>query len=357
MNKRIYLLGAGSSKHLGYPTGSELIKKIIAITAKDNSCLVRDIPYVKRKFKYNIHKLQDSETYYKIIVKAANSLGIDESLINDFNCKLRNSFQSIPSIDIFLSNLDNQQLQEIGKLAITMAILECENPCDKRNWYSQLVKGFYPSNGLNYDFSKMVIFTFNYDRSLDCFIHDKIRDYHKIVYQQIGKDELIIKEKEALSTLKILHVYGCVDPLVSTDSTDNISLISDYGDYKNLLSNYSDESKRKSLYDMIIAGSKNISTIYENNEGKANIEIGKYYEEFRELCIFGFGFHDSNLERVGINIEKKMDVDRIYSTGYGLSESDKGKLHTVVVERESPIEIKFGEYNQDVNEFYKTTFG
>ncbi|MCJ7813396.1 hypothetical protein MUP95_08810 [bacterium] len=116
----VFILGAGSSKPYGYPTGSDLRKKICnkdAFLSEFNNIINQ-----RGSAYYNREKLRiDAENLQERFLKS-----------------------STQSIDLFLSR--NENLKEIGKIAITTMVLRCELGSKFRediekpdqDWYSYL---------------------------------------------------------------------------------------------------------------------------------------------------------------------------------------------------------------------------
>ena len=189
----VLILGAGASQPYEFPSGQELIKKIIEITLDPNSEL--------------FHNLL-STGFYK------------EDFIQSFGGILR--FAKPPSIDLFLK--ENEQFAEIGKLSIAAALLPCEN-------YDHLISETYDDGWYEYIYhrllrectfnnftkNKLDIITFNYDRSLEVFLWTVFLGF----YKQSEENALRI-----LKHINIIHVYGSLGPL--SWQTDNADAVIDY---------------------------------------------------------------------------------------------------------------------------------
>ena len=115
--KTVLVLGAGASWDFGFPTGSELVRQIL--NSLDNS----------------------EKTSFKLFMEACNQVcsGEDYSRAGHFHSILQKAKPL--SIDAWLAH--NPTYIKIGKIAIAIALLRCEQRADLRSavkgdWYQLL---------------------------------------------------------------------------------------------------------------------------------------------------------------------------------------------------------------------------
>ena len=183
-SKKITLvLGAGASHAMGYPVGSGLRSSIL------------DLAITKRQ-EFTI----TAGLYYQ------------ENLLYRFVEAFRRS--QMFSIDAFLAR--RPEFSEIGKRSIAALLLEIEdeqrliNTEHRDHWYRYFYNKFSAEAWEHLDFSNISIATFNYDRSLEKFLHESIKESY-------GKSDAEAAEK--LGSLRIVHVYGSLgSPIPGNDN-------------------------------------------------------------------------------------------------------------------------------------------
>ena len=170
--KTCLLLGAGASKHLGFPLGFELRQSILSL----------------------LHDLKD---------KPADKIP-DEIKRSDENVPLffdRLAYGNWSSPDAFLEK--HREFIKIGKYLICRILAEHEtiwNVTARGGWYDRLVSAIHVDDPNKLKDNGLSIVTFNYDRSIDFRLH-------KYVENQFG-----IETSEAWRILQdsipIVHVHG-----------------------------------------------------------------------------------------------------------------------------------------------------
>ena len=168
------LLGAGASAHLGYPVGYQLRDQILA-ELKIQLCLPED----KR-----IPILRDGD-----------------SLIG-FHTKMSRGGWTSP--DAFLEK--HTEFLQMGKFLIAYCLKRNEDPdrlFPATGWYEYLCQRLLAGAETSEDFrrnDKLSIVTYNYDRSVDHFLHQLV--LHRYELSSDVAWELLS------STIKIVHVHG-----------------------------------------------------------------------------------------------------------------------------------------------------
>ena len=258
----VLVLGAGASKAFGLPIGEELVRDIY-------SMLDTKVGRFRELFWKVDTALNLGDACYRFVeaLRDANPLSIDSWLEH------------------------NPTFIEIGKAAIAIALLYKEQKSDlrpQRNWYQLLFKRL---DGPFEEFqnNKLSIITFNYDRSLEQYLFRAFR------YTHSEKSEEECKEK--LNQLRILHVYGSLGRL-EWQSDTQLPLVS----YGNKLDR-----------DRILLSADSIKIIPRPKQ--ENVVLESVSDEFNEarkliaganaLYFLGFGYNQTNMERLGIKTLKK----------------------------------------------------
>ncbi len=286
----VFILGAGASAPYGLPTGQQLRKNIIEKTRT----LYGD--RVNEHYKNNTTIL-DEDIF---------------SSINRFTEKFDKS--SNPSIDLFLNrNKNNPMLVELGKKAIAINILEAERtskfrekrPTDYGDWYTYLFKKMTemlkdPDQYRHFGENKILIITFNYDRSLEHFLYESLKNSFSSIDDREYMDQL--------RQIKIHHIYGKINnlPWEVDDRRDRMNL-KHYGD----------------AYDLpyIELCANNIRTIYEERERPELDEAKRWLSNAKQIYFLGFGYAKENLDVLGIP-ESLPDID-IYGTAKGYNPNER----------------------------------
>jgi hypothetical protein len=208
-----FVLGAGASFEVSMPAGNELKDKI----ASSLSFRVDDF----RHLAGGDNQLR--EVLYALGQRPGNS-----SSVNDYYTAARRisaGMPQAPSIDNFIdSHRSNDQIAEVGKLAIASAILKAErqsrlyiSPENAHNkldfsrvsdtWFNalfQLISLNAQEEDLPARLSRVRVVTFNYDRTLEHFLFNSIQNYYGSSPDRAA---------EILSNLTVLHPYGQVGNL------------------------------------------------------------------------------------------------------------------------------------------------
>jgi len=308
--KTVFVLGAGASCPYGYPSGARLRELI---------CHPEE--FVNYKHLWN------------------SVQNISEVQVKQFKDAFEKS--SIKSIDIFMAN--NPKLAPVGKYIIAFEVFRAESQScfgekaklqqeelayainhgkfvprklllitlfQGGDWYfylyNRLIEGLVGPNALP-DFSdgKIAFITFNYDRSLEHFLYESLRNS----FTEVSEDRII----QSLSQLKILHVYGQIAPLKWQNP-------SDYVDYKPLLS----ESFLQNT-------ANNIRTIYEQKESPELNEARQLLAQAEQIFFLGFGYAEENLEILKLSDRTKR-TSWIYGTAFGLENGELNDYRNKIIE-------------------------
>lgn len=288
------VIGAGASAHLEFPIGTSLVD-IIVREATDTS---------SDGFK----TLQQMEFSPEIIQEMGDHLNKSAAL----------------SIDDFLT--DRSEFTDVARAAIAMILIRYERPENlharvPKNWY-RLFRGQIKRAIQENDWGPVVI-NFNYDRSLDQYLHDMVTS---------------IDPRKANSNsdiITILHVHGRLGYLphqnqdgFARDYTSSVEPVE------------------------ILAASECIRVFHElgQNYGVEMEMAQKILQRAKRIIFLGFGFHPTNLFRLRLadttDDGKWRREHEYHGTAFGLSVDDCGKLHDA-----SGGLIKLGGETQYIHEF------
>ncbi|MFZ5800689.1 MAG: hypothetical protein ACOY3D_04865 [Candidatus Omnitrophota bacterium] len=267
--KTLFILGAGASQPFGYPTGIEL-RELIRLQSRKGPV---------------IHALKLADA----------AVDWDDKRVDKFITEFSKS--SDLSIDSFLEQ--RKEFMDIGKMTIASYLLPYE--VDERlreskdNWYMYLYNRL-KSSFEEFDKNKISFITFNYDRSLEQFLFEALKSRFKRNPQECAAK---------LKNIPIIHLYGQLDLLPWQDGEG------------------SPYSQREKNILRIRNACDNIKLITEEREVKESKEFQDAYrliEDAERIYILGFGFDETNLERLNISLMKDKTIT---ATAYGLERSKR----------------------------------
>lgn len=243
------ILGAGASEHLKYPLGRELVKDIYKLKGK-----IKELPWSE----------------------------------NELNTFFDNLMEYEPdSIDEYLGRQQKRKMTsqvDIGKFLISRVLKDNESKeklFSNSGWY-RILRNYLMDGVGNFKKTKpLAIITFNYDRSLEAYLHSR--------YHARCSDKGISWEDswaELQEQLPIIHVHG-------------------------MLGSYPKIPYEEKLEDLLKL-SKEIKIIHELSKiknGFANEEFklaNEYLTKSDKIVFMGFGLHKENIERLNYFNTKNM---------------------------------------------------
>ncbi len=290
----VLVVGAGASKEVGLPLGTELVDQIVDLVTFKRDELTGRLPE-HNPFVRALMNMAGSDSLRHYERAAAQMIG---------------GMRSAESVDRFIDrNRDDDCIRTLGKAAIVKAISFQERksklfgdkggPIRGRSevddtWYwtfvKMLLEGSPPPDKL---FDGLSVICFNYDRCIEHYLTcELMRSYH-------------IDRKEAaklVSRLAIWHPYGTIAPL-DTQEPNGVA----YGD---------NESVSGRCFHL----AARIKTFTEKHEDRAMIDAIRARIRAAETVVFlGFGFDKQNLEL--IEPDGPTNVNWMVGTGYALSDS------------------------------------
>ena len=304
-SKTLFVVGAGASKEVGLPVGSEL-KSIIG--SKLNI-----------RFEDGHRLASGDRTIWdalEIYSRKVDSSGGSANKYRGAAITLSDALEFGSSIDAVLdTHWENARAQLCGKLGIIASILEAEKKSQlaltsdrvlksssiTNTWYSRfferLVDGV-PRSDPGRIFQNVSFITFNYDRCIEHFLFQAVKQYFNFTDGEA---------RSAMEPLKVLHPYGIVGSLPWQSLADGLEFGSDF-DARRLLT--------------IV---NKIQTFTEQmSDQEAVGEIRKQVCEADKIVFLGFSFHPQNMKL--LDPGEECVARYIYATVYGLSESDSALI-------------------------------
>jgi hypothetical protein len=248
--RTVFVLGAGASQPYGFPLASELHDLICSNTVGG------DLTNLKRFLVANFR------------------LEVDE--IRDFGRQFQRS--QIGTIDEFLGR--HPDLENIGKLAIAYFLCGKEDRENihalaiEDNWYQALWKTLIAGAQSPADLAKNQVkfVTFNYDRSLEYFLHDATKHTFRI-------DDA--SAFSAWSKIEISHVYGQLGKFGIQPGAGSRQ-------YSNQLS---EPELRIAAQGIVIIPEARAD---DGNFASAH----EWFSHARRICFLGFHFDELNVKRL-----------------------------------------------------------
>ncbi len=323
----VFIIGAGASKEVKLPLGSDL-----------KSTISKKLAF---EVEFGNRVSGDHEIFNALKLHCVSS-GED---LNDYlkeGCHMYGALPLAISIDNFIDNHRGRKETELlGKLGIVQSILEAERNSwlhfDQTNFnkdinYNILDETWYLSffhmltencelGQLADRFSQITLIIFNYDRCIEHFLLRALRRYYGATEEQAKE---LLTEK-----MKILHPYGKVGRLLSMNNSENI------------------EFGAKVNHEQLLELSRRIKTFTESMDKNS-----QYIETLRgrmrhaeKLVFLGFGFHELNMQLLsqprGQSIETLSDFNfpYCYASCCGIKESGQRIIKDRIMELYDPDRV------------------
>jgi len=177
--KTVFILGAGSSRDYGYPTGPGLME------------LMRD----------------RCEEVKKGTASFAGNSGFTNDQFLDFGKLLDDNNTIFPSIDALLYT--HPEHIELGRFLIATCLLPCEKADDfskiedEKNWMLYLFRKMEGGTLDDFADNPVKFISFNYDRCLDYYLRKYLIARYRATAQKVDT---------ALQAIPIIHVHGWLGP-------------------------------------------------------------------------------------------------------------------------------------------------
>lgn len=331
VRKTVLVLGAGASEPYGFPLGKPLLMSICSQL---------------RNFPDAITHIQNSWPH-KVTISGLSGYFIECGFrykeIDEFRLELEKSMQ--PSVDAFLEN--RPEYLDLGKAAIAATLIPCEiesvllsrgnAPAEgsanahARRWYEYL---FHQMGARKEEFpqNKLTIVTFNYDRSLEFFLHTALKNSYGLMAREAA---------DLLSCIPIIHVYGQLGK-PSFWAADGRS--------------YSSELTSQIVKRCI----SEIKIITEQSGTSEELEKAhKFIRDAAVVCFLGSGYHAMNVQRLQID-DLVRPPKRILGSVYHLGTDEIRRVGQLfkpfweqTTKRARPNYFVLGNPHEDVMQFIK----
>jgi hypothetical protein len=206
------------------------------------------------------------------------------------------------SIDAFLADVGDDL--ELGKFLIARELKRLEDldrlfPPNDSGWYQYLFNQLLVDGKPDFGANVLSIITFNYDRSLEAYLHTAIMNRFGMSSDHANT---------ALSRVPIVHVHGVLGnypavPYAAAKSSSEILEVS-----KGIRIIHEIEDRPDSF----------CSEAFETSH--------KLLAESERIFFLGFGFHHENLERFRFFSPENCRGQEIKSTAYGMGTVDRSSL-------------------------------
>jgi len=313
-NEITFILGAGASAPFGFPTGAELVDKIIENLSTDHERSLHDRSLID-----------------------CLSQTVDDQTIQEFRNKLK--YSPIYSIDRFLSNfIKINDFQKIGKFSIAFYISQNEKEASLfkkfdqdiknkkfqfENWYASI---FNQINSLIENKPEKIpevhinFITFNYDRSLEWFFHKSIE--HSFDLNEKEAKEIFSNFEQK----RIIHVHGSLGDIFDYS----------YG----LLDKY--PAKFTALENM----AKNIKIVTEVDTEGVSESISMKITNSNKIYFLGFGYDPDNLKKIPISKKIQLNGSKFFGSRYGIKKAELDLIKNYFAKKQCGIDF----FEQDAKE-------
>jgi len=162
------------------------------------------------------------------------------------------------------------------------------------SWYRYLMDKLDAKDCDEFKYNKLSVITFNYDRSWEHYLFTALKHRYRIT-----DNECV----ESLSSMPIIHVYGSLGSLPWQAS------------------NYSRSYEKTNDLSEIQKASKQIIVMSEKEEYASVFHtVFKLMEKASKIYFLGFGYHNTNLRRLGIlNLSNKANK---FGTSVGIGNAE-----------------------------------
>ena len=277
------ILGAGASIASGYPTGAELIDKIIGLL----NLYVPD----QNNEPIQLLELCDKTKHPRCLS--------EHVMLYELCAKIKRG--RIRNIDSFLR--DNPELETLGRKVITYLIRSYEYKHhqhgdifpefrDSKPWYPILFDSLIsqtPDASKIAESHALKIITFNYDVSLDYFLAQALLDNSRTKPYA----------KEIFNSIPIIHIYGKIGDIQINDLKINYN----YGEYASKIKLNGNHLLEPASW--IKSEDSQIHVVGEGKNGKDDVRRDaqlamSYIEKSKRIIAMGFDFLPENCDLIKI---------------------------------------------------------
>ena len=319
--KTVLVLGAGASVDYEFPSGEELIKKIIEFC---HGKIYREEVFNQTILALILHKHFQKNG----IEKTAHEC---YEIVENFRLQLIKARPS--SIDDFIAYNNTMGFDIVGKACIVLVISRHESSSSSKlfeGWYCYLWRKIYDGDieGMKSNLKNLTIITFNYDRSLEYFLYESMQNLFSMtnqetkilfnenvaihhIYGQLGffdwqEKNSVVKKYEAIDLEKFR------DKDINTESIQLEHRPSFINSLPKIIADSKETIDRELEYLLTITNE--IKTYREVASNPEQVILERFYNS--DIFFFlGFGYHKQNLRC--LNPQQRGVLKPFYGTTYG----------------------------------------
>jgi hypothetical protein len=299
-----FVVGAGASLELGFPTGAQLKNQIADAV----------------NFRFEFNQLTNGDhAVFEATRKFADYRQHEEN--DEANAHFRagqHIARAMPqaiSIDNFVDNQQDERVTAIAKLGIASCLIDAERNCRlalqvdesfpeqvnwvkfQKNWIHHflqtLTEGARKSE-IREIFDGLSFIIFNYDRSFEHYLAAGLANYYEVPLEEA---------QEVVATAAFMHPYGQIGKLRWQRGELPVQ---DFG-----------SGDKRNLFEI----SQSILTFSEQLGDQEYLgRIRGAINDADQLVFLGFAFHSSNMDL--LKPKRSRETYRAIATAYGISESD-----------------------------------
>lgn len=296
----VFVIGAGCSAHYSFPTGLGLLNRIQEISGEIGN-----------------------DQHSSIVA----GLGVSRGDITSFTQALHKS-RSRSIDDYITADLDRAK---IGKILIAWALIPQEvwafnQGCKGGDIYRSLLDLIKAPTFDELKRNQVTFLTFNYDRSLDIFLLSALSHHYGKSAKEVSQ---VLNPKEG-GGIQIIHLHGSLSPLPE-ENPDHEDFLIPFGRGNDFLT-----------VQGIKCAADNIKIVSENIQTEEVKLAKEKILSAEQICFLGFGFHETNLQRLGFGKEyleylatsgkapKDLSISHICSSGRGMRTGDRKRVENSI---------------------------
>jgi hypothetical protein len=304
--RTLFIIGAGASRELDFPTGDELLF------------------HISQKLVFEIDSLDNIQSDQRFWLAVKRLCSERNANIKDYfaaTAEMRTGLNLAQSIDNYVhTHSDKPIFLDLAKLSIALFILAAEGVTIKNvpqkplkstssrpdYWLSVFCRHHfagYKSAALDRLFDNVAFVSFNYDRCIEHSLRTNVANY-------FGLDDS--SAIEICNKVKIFYPYGSLGNLNSSGNTNGLQFGADVNP------------------ESLVVASKNIKTFTEGvDDPNLTRDLREIIDWSKHIVFLGFGFIDLNMRLLGsvnhIGMPKKT-----FGTAFGMSEPNLRELQQIV---------------------------
>lgn len=327
LKKTGLVLGAGASVDYEFPSGEELIQKIIKFCCgKPNNSEV----FNQTVLALILHKYFQNNGSKKMAYECYE-------IVESFRVQLARA--NPRSIDDFIAYNTTIGFDVIGKSCIVFVISEHESRSISKlaeGWYRYLWNKIYDGNreGMKNTLKNLTIITFNYDRSLEHYLYGRMKNLFGMtnqeteklfnenvfihhVYGQLGSFEWQ-KKNSLVNNYEMIDLKIFKNKDINPESVEFDHRVSFINSLPQKIAECKDSKEINQRLEYLLKLTNEIKTYREVAGNPEQVILEKFYNA--DIFFFlGFGYHKENLRC--LNPQQRGVLKPFYGTTYGFGKA------------------------------------